>query len=51
MELAQAGEARVAGDGGESGGFEGLGGLVAGRGTEVEKELAGHELEQRDDGL
>ena len=34
-----------------SGRLEGLGSLVAGRGAEVEKELAGRELEQRDDGL
>ena len=51
VEIAQAGGARVAGDGGESGRLEGLGSLVAGRGAEVEKELAGRELEQRDDGL
>jgi hypothetical protein len=37
--------------GGVDAGFERLGGLVAGRGAEIEEALAGFEAEERDDGL
>ena len=49
-EHAQAMEVDVAGDGADAG-FERLGGLVAGRGAEVEEGEAGVEIEQRHDGL
>ena len=50
LELGDAVEVEIAG-GDTDAGFEGLGGLVAGGGTEIEEGLAGGELEQGDDGL